>query len=38
MNYIQSNNFIINIKESVDVTFATDEDKQLEAHNKTITN
>ena len=34
----QSNNFISNIKESVDITFATDDDKQLEAHNKTMTN
>ena len=33
-----SNNFISNIKESVDITFATDDDKQLEAHNKTMTN
>ena len=33
-----SNDFISNIKESVDVTFATDDDKQLEAHNKTVTN
>ena len=33
-----SNDFTSNIKESVDVTFATDDDKQLEAHNKTVTN
>ena len=33
-----SNNFISNIKEYVDVTFATDDAKQLEAHNKTVTN
>ena len=30
--------FISNIKESVDVTFATDEDKQLESHNKALRN
>ena len=34
----QFNNFISDIKESVDITFATDDDKQLEAHNKTMTN
>ena len=31
----QSNN---NIKESDDVTFETDDDKQLEAYNKSVTN
>ena len=34
----QSNNFISNIKESDDVTFETDDDKQLEAYNKSVTN
>ena len=29
-----SKDFISNIKETVDVTLATDDDKQLEAHNK----
>ena len=29
-----SNDFISNIKETVDVTLATDDNKQLEAHNK----
>ena len=33
-----SNNFISNIKESVDVTLATDDYKQLEGHNKSFTN
>ena len=33
-----SNNFIRNIKEFVDVSFATDDDNQLEAHNKSFTN
>ena len=28
-----SNNFISNIKETIDVTLATDDDKQIEAHN-----
>jgi hypothetical protein len=34
----QSNDFISNIKESVDVTFAIVDDKQLEALNKSATN
>ena len=29
-----SNDFISNVKETIDVTLATDDDKQLEAHNK----
>ena len=29
---------ISNIKETVDVTLATDDDRQLEAHNKSFTN
>jgi hypothetical protein len=29
-----SKDFISNIKETVDVTLATDDDRQLEAHNK----
>jgi hypothetical protein len=29
-----SKDFIRNIKETVDVTLATDDDRQLEAHNK----
>jgi hypothetical protein len=29
-----SNDFIRNIKETVDVTLATDDDRQLEANNK----
>ena len=33
-----SNDFISNINESVDVTLATDDDKQLKAHNKSFTN
>ena len=33
-----SNDFISNIKETVDVTLATDDDRQLEAHNKSFTN
>ena len=33
-----SNEVISNIKESVDVTFETDDDKQLEVHNKSLTN
>jgi YbbR domain-containing protein len=31
-----SNNFISNIKETVDVTLATDDDRQLEAHIKSF--
>ena len=34
----ESNDFISNIKETVDVTLATDDDKQLEAYNKSFTN
>jgi hypothetical protein len=33
-----SKDFISNIKETVDVTLATDDDRQLEAHNKWFTN
>ena len=33
-----SNDFISNIKETVDVTLATDDDRQLEAHNKSFAN
>ena len=33
-----SNDFICNIKETFDVTLATNDDKQLEAHNKSYTN
>jgi hypothetical protein len=33
-----SNDFISNIKETVDVTLATDDDRQLEAHKSQITN
>ena len=33
-----SNNFISNKKETVDVTLAIDDDRQLEAHNKLFTN
>ena len=33
-----SNDFIRNIKETVDVTLATDDDRQLEAHDKSFTN
>jgi hypothetical protein len=33
-----SNDFISNIKETVDVTLATDYDRQLEAHNYSFTN
>jgi hypothetical protein len=32
------NDFISNIKETVDVTLAADDDRQLEAHNKSFTN
>ena len=31
-----SSDFITNMKESVDVTFANDDDKQLKAHNKSV--
>ena len=34
----KDSNFICNIKENVDVTLATDDDKQFEAHNKSFTN
>jgi hypothetical protein len=33
-----SNDFISNIKETVYVTLATDNDRQLEAHNKSFIN
>ena len=33
-----SNDFISNIKETVDVTLATHYDRQLEAHDKSFTN
>ena len=33
-----SKDFISNIKYTVDVTLATDDDKQLKAHNKSCTN
>ena len=33
-----SNNPISNIKDYIDVTVATDDNKQLEAHNKSFTN
>ena len=33
-----SNEFISNIKETVDATLATDDDRQIEAHNKLFTN
>ena len=33
-----SNDFISHIKETVDVTLATDDNKQHEAHNKSFTN
>jgi YbbR domain-containing protein len=33
-----SNNFISNIKETVDVSLATDDERQLEADNKSFTN
>jgi hypothetical protein len=33
-----SNNFISNKKETVDVTLEIDDDRQLEAHNKLFTN
>jgi hypothetical protein len=33
-----SSDFINNIKESVDVTFANDDDKQLKAQNKSVRN
>ena len=33
-----SKDFIGNIKETVDVTFAGDDDEQLEAHNRTFQN
>ena len=33
-----SKDFISDIKVSVDVTLATDDDKQLKAHNKSFTN
>ena len=32
------NDFISNIKETVDVTLSTDDDKHLETHNKSYTN
>jgi hypothetical protein len=31
-----SNDFISNIKEIVDVSLATDDDRQLEAHDKSV--
>ena len=31
-----SGDFITNMKESVDVTFSNDDDKQLKAHNKSV--
>jgi hypothetical protein len=33
-----SKDFISNIKDTVDLTLATDEDEQLKAHNKSFTN
>ena len=37
-NEVFKNDFISNIKETVDVTLATDDDKQLEGHKKSFTN
>ena len=33
-----TNDFISNIKKTVDVTLAIDDDRQLEAHNRLFTN
>ena len=37
-NEVFKNDFIRNIKGTVDVTLATDDDRQLESHSKSFTN